>query len=763
MKTWKRIVCCILAALAAAALFGFGAAMVNAASLWLILLAAASAGGLCLCFVQRPGLFTGGKKREGVGVQLTAFACAALLLTLGIELFGCNYLSFVTRNNLPQELPLDEFMDSLDSYSFDDEPILIDPDDEGFFLLHMEDIDTETTSLGVVLEGESLWPVKLNVSLRDDASAYKDAAANQTVLIPQSDDLSMWQGILYSNGPIHDLYLNFDVRHYATDEVYVSQVILNPQIAVRWQPLRMGVCFLALWIALFLLRYPWLGIAYRPHSLRHRALLAACLLLTMALYGVLAVHSMPVADRNLHGITLEEAAQNFDDSYAQLFLAFRQGQTSLLIEPSQQLLELDNPYDISQRLDPYADEPISTLFDYALYDGHYYVYFGMGPIWLVYYPYFLLTGLVPAQSMTALWLGLLAVPLVFWAVCGFARRWCKKPNLVLLCLSCLAVCFTAAGPMLITSASRYENVVLANVAMMAGAIGFGYHAVARRDGWQRGALFALCGVCFGLQGMCRSNTLLLTTAVLAPAFVGVLTQKGRALSKRMGDGACFLLPALAGVAMVMGYNAIRFGSVAEFGQTYQLTLEDIRYNSFRMEQIIPAWVHYLLDQPVLTATFPYLKLQNVYTNLTGNFFWNDRNVGILAYPLMLFSLLCPAALYRDGDEPSCLAVQRKWSLWTPMVMALILMEVSYFYAGIHMRYVYDFLLTFGLVAAVCGLRLTSRQDGPAAGALGALFALACLVSCWMGLMFAFANERLFIYRFDTEWYIRLTRMFYPYC
>ena len=96
-------------------------------------------------------------------------------------------------------------------------------------------------------------------------------------------------------------------------------------------------------------------------------------------------------------------------------------------------------------------------------------------------------------------------------------------------------------------------------------------------------------------------------------------------------------------------------------------------------------------------------------------------------------------------------------------MALILMEVSYFYAGIHMRYVYDFLLTFGLVAAVCGLRLTSRQDGPAAGALGALFALACLVSCWMGLMFAFANERLFIYRFDTEWYIRLTRMFYPYC
>lgn len=763
MKTWKRIVCCILAALAAASLFGFGAAMVNAASLWLILLAAASAGGLCLCFVQRPGLFTGGKKRQGAAVQLAAFACAALLLTLGIELFGCNHLSFVTRGNLPQELPLDEFMDNLDSYSFDDEPILIDPDDEGFFLLHMEDIDTETTSLGVVLEGESLWPVKLNVSLRDDASAYEDAEANQTMLIPQSDDLSMWQSSLYSNGPLHDLYLNFEVTRYVTDEVYVSQVILNPQVAVRWQPLRMGVCFLALWIALFLLRYPWLGIAYRPHSIRHRALLAACLLLAMALYSALAMHSIPVEERSLQGMTLEEAAQNRDDSYAHLFLAFRQGQASLLIEPSQQLLELDNPYDISQRLNPYADEPINALFDYALYNGHYYVYFGMGPIWLVYYPYFLLTGLVPTQSMTALWLGLLAVPLVFWAVCGFARRWCKKPNLVLLCLSCLAVCFTAAGPMLITSASRYENVVLANVAMMAGAIGFGYHAVARRDGWRRGALFALCGVCFGLQGMCRANTLLLTTALLAPAFVGVLTQKGRALSKRMGDGACFLLPALAGVAMVMGYNAIRFGSVAEFGQTYQLTMEDIRYNSFRVEQIIPAWVHYLLDRPVLTATFPYLKLQNVYTNLTGNYFWNDRNVGVLAYPLMLFSLLCPAALYRDGDEPSCLAVQRKWSLWTPLVMALALMVVSYFYAGVHMRYVYDFLLTFGLVAAVCGLRLTNRQDGPSAGALGALFALACLVSCWMGLMFAFANERLFIYRFDTEGYIRLMRMFYPYC
>ena len=62
-----------------------------------------------------------------------------------------------------------------------------------------------------------------------------------------------------------------------------------------------------------------------------------------------------------------------------------------------------------------------------------------------------------------------------------------------------------------------------------------------------------------------------------------------------------------------------------------------------------------------------------------------------------------------------------------------------------------------------GTLLRALADSTAAGALGALFALACLVSCWMGLMFAFANERLFIYRFDTEWYIRLTRMFYPYC
>ncbi len=67
--------------------------------------------------------------------------------------------------------------------------------------------------------------------------------------------------------------------------------------------------------------------------------------------------------------------------------AFEAGQVSLLREAEQPLLELENPYDWSQRLESGVD----YAWDHLLYEGKYYSYYGIAPVVTLFLPYHLIT------------------------------------------------------------------------------------------------------------------------------------------------------------------------------------------------------------------------------------------------------------------------------------------------------------------------------------------------------------------------------------
>ncbi|MBU0761598.1 MAG: hypothetical protein KKD39_01105, partial [Candidatus Altiarchaeota archaeon] len=75
--------------------------------------------------------------------------------------------------------------------------------------------------------------------------------------------------------------------------------------------------------------------------------------------------------------------------------AFLAGQLHLLIEPSDQLLSLDDPYDPSQNA-PYR------LGDAALYKGHYYVVHGPTASVLLFVPWKIIFGTDFPTSMAVL-------------------------------------------------------------------------------------------------------------------------------------------------------------------------------------------------------------------------------------------------------------------------------------------------------------------------------------------------------------------------
>ena len=80
-----------------------------------------------------------------------------------------------------------------------------------------------------------------------------------------------------------------------------------------------------------------------------------------------------------------------------------QGHIDYIGETDPAFLELENPYDPEARMAAGVDVP----WDWSYYKGHFYMYFGVVPILLVFMPYRLLTGHAPATlHATRLFTGL---------------------------------------------------------------------------------------------------------------------------------------------------------------------------------------------------------------------------------------------------------------------------------------------------------------------------------------------------------------------
>ena len=74
--------------------------------------------------------------------------------------------------------------------------------------------------------------------------------------------------------------------------------------------------------------------------------------------------------------------------YPALAEVLAKGQLYLDDQPDPRLAALDNPYDPGLR----GAEGVEYLWDYAYYNGRYYVYFGVIPALIFYLPYYLITG-----------------------------------------------------------------------------------------------------------------------------------------------------------------------------------------------------------------------------------------------------------------------------------------------------------------------------------------------------------------------------------
>ena len=280
----------------------------------------------------------------------------------------------------------------------------------------------------------------------------------------------------------------------------------------------------------------------------------------------------------------------------------------------------------------------------------------------------------------------------------------------------------------------------------------GFAAVRQKRRLPRSLWFALCAVFTCLCVWSRATGALAAAGWIVPLFITVLCSRRHGLRRKLADAASFVLPLCVGAAVIMAYNAARFESPLTFGQTWQLTLEDIHYNHLSLRDIGQAIYYYYFDGLRLTGEFPYITTATAYINRSGNWFYGVANAGALTMPVTWGCLLifCLPEKKRRGQ----LAVYL-----TAVLCTLPLAAFGYALAGVAQRYVCDILPSLCLAGGMVTLTLSSRDISQNQGHTAVSGSALCVCTCLIALALVFSNYRNFVMQYSPDKYLQLYSLF----
>lgn len=323
--------------------------------------------------------------------------------------------------------------------------------------------------------------------------------------------------------------------------------------------------------------------------------------------------------------------------YQELAWALDAGQVSLLEQPPQELVSMENPYD------HYAKKVagIDYKFDFAYYDGSYYVYHGILPCLLFYLPVYHLTGLNMPNSIPVFFCCLLFGIGLLLLMRQIIIRYFPKTPFAIWVLILLTGLFGCQLPFFITQPNSFILTVICAVALVVWGLYFWISAKKiDESGYLRGRIVA-GSFCMALVAAVRPTLLLYS--VLAFVFFGrawLTDREGYDKKDRITMMVLFAVPYVAVAIPLMYYNAIRFGSPFEFGMKYNLTAFDTGHVQFSLDRIYYAIGEYLFRIPDFNYFFPFINTFEAYWNIGAHsvaVFEGSFHAGLIPFNLYLLA------------------------------------------------------------------------------------------------------------------------------
>ena len=680
-------------------------------------------------------------------------ACCLLLCCLLLEGVAFQYDALRTRGQTPLSL-------ELAAASITREEIIQETDDVTAVMpstqrrgpLYRTAVTWENLDLrglrGAALDFEGKPALmRVELTLRDDSYALSDARADSLPALPGQTAYAK----LAPHGTLKRLTVTFETED---ESASLDALVLNAPVPYRFSLLRFTAMVLPALFLAAVLCFGWWRIMLDRNNPRHRLAYALTALLCAGLIAGTQFLITP-ADRTPFPYTraLEYPFENSVYQYrslahAVMYDALAKGQLAVDAQPDEVLLSLENPYDPTQRLESGAE----VMFDYALYGGHYYAYFGLAPVLVFYAPFRLVTGHLPAYTTAGCFFALLTAAAAFLCVGEALRRWQRTPSLLLACLGALAVALGSNLLMLQACADRYHLSIACMQTFFYLTVWTALVAVRQKGRGRRTAAFIACALCTGLLAASRVTGALAAAGWVIPLFIGTVAGRKRPAARKAADAASYLLPLAACAGLMLAYNAARFGNPLEFGQTWQLTLEDVRQNRITLAALPGAVYSYFLQGLRTTAEFPFFTLAEAGANRTGNWFYGVANAGALTMPVT-WGLLWIFALPEKARRGKLATMITAVAVTVPIALA------GYCLAGVAQRYVCDILPTLCLAGMLCLTEPAARDAQQGRGHTTALACTLLAATCLIACSLVFSNYRGFVSEYCPEKYLELYNLF----
>ncbi len=679
-------------------------------------------------------------KKANVWILLMIAFLLAALLELCVFQFSYFSQNFGNYNRIEMDLSQKE--------GFNGEALPILPENP---TVSFDGLSERTRSVTVYTAGPA-QVLSGNIGICDAANAYRTTGAGSFQVNPGGRE-SSFTVRLNSHGDLTRLRINFTEE--LKEPVFFLSVVLNERVPLRIHGLRLFLVTGLLFVLLSILRFRLYEAEYCPEKKSHRRMnllvLVFCLLVSgWILYGGAPSHQYLRPYPALEEIRSSEMVV---DAYMQQLDAFEKGQTALALDVNPALEELDNPYDKGER----DKKEITYHWDRAYYNGQYYSYFGLAPLFMVYYPVYWLTGMIPTELLAGTLLSVFAILAVFGAIHGLYRIFRPRANLVLFLTGEAAVVFGSFLYLMQASLSFYYLPLISGVGWLAAFTAFSCYACLSEKGIRRMLLFALAGISVVMLVLSRPNMLLLAVAFAAPLFLRILFDRTAVLADKLRCVLPFLIPVLLGGIGVMYYNRIRFGSVFEFGTAFQLTESDIRYNgiTLSMHHLLSMVYHYFLESFVYTEFFPFLRFTTEKCIDFGNYLYQEYSVGLFRMPLNL-GIILVGLTFCGKDKKDSL---KRWTSGLMLLGILGLGYVDFLLGGIHIRYVCDLSLAVSLLAFLLILGHIHFDGTRSSRILYVITLGLLLLTIGRGWLTIFSNETNAIRQANPDFYLSVARMF----
>lgn len=397
------------------------------------------------------------------------------------------------------------------------------------------------------------------------------------------------------------------------------------------------------------------------------------------------------------------------DQYAHTADALLKGQVHLNLPVPHELAQLQNPYDPMARNNLLNRYVHHMYWDYAYYKGHWYSYFGVLPAVLLFLPYRVITSIwIPGGAMLPTTVATLVFLIAFLIsgsllVIRIIENTKKSVSLGTVSIA-LALFFISANTVYLWFRTSFYSVPMA-ASLFFTSIGVWFYLGALkahplrniilgsffitlnlgcRPTFVIAVLFAIPVICFntGLNTLINIKNLINNW------------NNANYLRKPLRYIASWILPCIITAIPFGIYNFLRFGSILNFGNKYQITITDMTTMRLPLQNILPSIFSYIALPLRFIPTFPWIGIQPVSFDrwqyaepMIGGMFV----LSPLALLGVIFAFIMRKRCHLSIAWHTCI---------TALTIGSVLVVFDSLEAGIGWRYIADFAWAFAIVAVV---------------------------------------------------------------